>query len=53
MKIEKIENGWTIEVCKNHVPSSDNDFQAYEYKTYAFTDWNEAVKFIKDNQELI
>lgn len=51
MKIEKIENAWTVEITIDKAP--DNDFSAYEYKTYAFMNWDDLLVWIKDKSELV
>lgn len=53
MKIDKIENAWTVEITETVEATPENDFRAYNYKTYAFHSWEDVLTFISDKKDLI
>lgn len=49
MNINKIDNGYTVEITKKVDANQENDYCPYVYHTYAFKDWDEIINFLKDN----
>lgn len=49
MKIEKIDNGYTVEYAED-IKSEPPDFNAYMYHTYAFTNWSDLVDWVSKNE---